>query len=984
MRTSADMPRRPRRSANRRRVLFIGGAAAIIVVFGLSSSIAGFYTDYLWYSDLGVSTVFTTVLGAKSSLVAIFTALAFLLVYANLQIAARLAPKGPRLGPDDEVVERFREAAGVHIAKLRVAVAVLLALLLGSGVKGRWQDYLLWRNRVSFHTADPQFHKDVGFYIFDLPFRSFVVSWFIAALIATAIFTTVAHYLNGGIRLQSAQHRGAAPAVKAHLSVLLVGVALGKAYGYYLERFELVFSNRGFGRGAFYTDVNAKLPALGLLTLISLAAGVLLLVNIQRRGFALPAVALGMWLFVSILVGGVYPALIQQFKVKPAESRLEATYIQRNIDATRKAFGLDKVELKNFDYTDAPGAVNPAVLQREAQTIRNIRLWDPDHNISQQTFERLQSLKDYYQVLDVDIARYPIDGEPTQVVSAVRELQPEKLPQDNWVNRHLQYTHGYGAVIAPANSATKEGFPAFTLKDLPPNPPLAEPRIYVGEQNSAGDYAIVNTKQTEIDFQKADGSNETSSYQGRRGVGLSSTARRLAFALRFREINVMISSFVTPESKVLYVRSVKERVEKVAPFLTLDHDPYAVVLDGKIKWIVDGYTTSDRYPYAQSIGGVPGGLAGVSYVRNSVKIVVDAYDGSVDLYVIDPADPMVQAYKKAFPGLFKEKAQMPAGLEAQFRYPEDLFTLQADLYGRYHITDASQFFSATDRWNISPDPGVTAVSRAATTPAAPTGGATSNTVPTRRLSSGASNRIPAAYQLQKLPGDAKESFSILLPYVPFSKDNGRQQLTAFLSAHSDPGAYGRLVLYRMTGQQINGPALIDSIIKSDTAISQEVSLLNQQGSEVLFGNVLLVPIDSSIIYIRPLYTQATENKLPKLVRVIAVYGNRAEMRNTLKDALTALFGDAPATLEQGPDGGPTTTPGTTTSSPGLGSDVAALLAKADAAFTEAQAALTKGDLATYQKKVDEARDAVRQAKAAQAGGPTTTAPATTPTTAASG
>jgi len=984
MRTSADMPPR-RRSVNRRRTLFIGGAAAIVVVFGLSSTIAAFYTDYLWFSDLGVSTVFTTVLGAKALLAAVFIAVAFALVYVNLVIAGRLAPSGPRRGPDDEVVERFREAIGDHLGKLKLGVAAVLALLLGGGARGRWQDYLQWRNRVSFGSVDPQFKKDVGFYVFDLPFRSFVVSWVIAALIATVIFTLAAHYLNGGIRLQSVQHRGASPAVKAHLSVLLAGVALGKAYGYWLERYELVFSDRGFARGAFYTDVTAKLPALGLLTLISVAAGALLIVNIQRRGFALPAVALGLWLFVSILVGGVYPALIQQFKVKPAESRLEAKYIQRNIDATRSAFGLgaDKIELKGFDYTEAAGAVTPATLQGEAATIRNIRLWDPDPAITQQTFERLQSLRDYYQVLDIDIDRYPIDGAPTQVVAAVRELQPDKLPQDNWVNRHLQYTHGYGGIVAPANSATKDGFPAFSLRDLPPSPPLVEPRVYIGEQNAQGDYAIVNTKQPEIDFQKADGSNETSSYQGKRGIRLSSTTRRLAFALRFREINVMISSFVTTDSKVLYVRSIKERVAKVAPFLTLDNDPYPVVLDGKIKWVVDAYTTSDRFPYSQSVGGVPGGLSGVSYVRNSVKVTVDAYDGSVDLFIIDPTDPLVKSYAKSFPGLFKDKSKLPAGLDAHFRYPEDLFTLQAALYGRYHITDAASFFNATDRWNLSPDPGVSAVSRStpAVTPGVP-GAPIGNVVPTRRLSSGASNRIPAAYQLQKLPGDEKESFSILLPYVPFSKDNGRQQLTAFLTARSDPGEYGRLVLYRMpTGQQINGPALVDSNIKSDPTISAEVSLLNQQGSEVLFGNILLLPIEKSIIYIRPLYTQSTDNKLPKLVRVIAVYGNRAEMRPTLKEALTALFGDAPDTLEAGKDGAVTSTPGgqTTPPPPAQGGDVASLLSQADAAFNDAMNALKAGDLAGYQKKVDEAAALVRRAAAQSGAGGSTTS-----TTSASG
>lgn len=990
MRTRGDMPRSPRRSSNRRRGLFLVGAALIVVVFGLSSSIAGFYTDYLWYDDLGVTTVFTTVLGAKSALVSIAFVAAFLLVYGNLLIAARLAPRGPRVGPEDEVVERFREAVGSHLDKIRVGTAVVIALLLAGGVRGHWQDFLLWRNRVPFGTKDPQFSRDIGFYVFDLPFRTYVVSWLITALIATAIFTTAAHYLNGGIRLQSVQHRGAAPAVKAHLSVLLVGVALAKAYGYWLERYELVFSTRGFGRGAFYTDVHAKLPALGLLTLISVAAGVLLLVNIQRRGFALPAVALGLWLFVSVLVGGIYPALIQQLKVKPAENRLEAPYIQRNIDATRAAFGLDDVEVRNVPYTEAPGAITPAVLEREAQTVRNIRLWDPNEAISRQTFEKLQALKEYYQVLDVDITRYELDGEPTQVVSAVRELQPDRLPQDNWVNRHLAYTHGYGAAIAPANSSTPEGFPAFTLRDLPPTPPLAEPRIYVGEQSSFGDYAIVGTKQAEIDFQKTDGSNETSSYKGDGGVELSSTLRRLAFALRFREVNVLISSYVTSDSRMLYVRSVKERVEKVAPFLTLDKDPYAVVIDGRIKWIVDAYTTSNRYPYAESVGGVPGGLDGVSYVRNSVKVIVDAYDGNVGLYVIDGTDPLIRSYQKTFPGLFKPKDALPAGLEAHFRYPEDLFTLQADLYGRYHIDKASEFFSATDRWSLSPNPGVRAVKNTtpSAAPAAP-GGAPPTT--SRSLASGSGGEhIPAAYQLQRMPGEANESFSILLPYVPFSQNKGKQQLTAYLSARSDPGEYGRLVLYRMpTGQQINGPSLIDSNIKSDTTISQEVSLLNQQGSEVLFGNILLVPIENSIIYVRPLYTEATDNKVPKLVRVIAVYGNRAVMKTTLKDALTALFGDAPATLEAGTDGtqppagqGPAPPP----TAGGAAADVASLLAQADAAYTEAQAALRNGDLAGYQKKVNEAADLVKRAAAASgaASSSSTTAPATTTTTAASG
>ena len=1002
-----DMARRRPggRSGNRRRTLLLAAAGAVVFLLLFGSGIAGFYTDYLWYDDLGVSQVFTGVLRARVLLTLLFVGVAYLLVWGNLRIAERLSPKGPRRGPDDEIVLRYRETIGSHGGKVRLAVAASLALLLGAGVGSRWEDFLLFRNQESFGRKDPQFDRDISFYVFDLPFRTFVVNWLLAALILTTLVTTAFHYLNGGIRLQLAQQRGATPQVKAHVSVLLASIAFVKAYSYWLERFELVYSRRGFAQGAFYTDVKAKLPALGLLTLISVTAGVLLLANIYRRGFALPAVSIGLWLLLTVLVGSAIPALTQQFKVKPAENRLETPYIQRNIEGTRTAFGLDGVEVRDFDYTEAPGAVTGQTLQDDVATIRNIRLWDPNENLARVTWQQQQSFRPYYQVLDVDVDRYQVNGQPTQTVVATRELQPGQLPQDNWVNRHLAYTHGYGAILAPANAATPDGFPSYTLKDLPPTgmPALEQPRIYVGEQgdqSEVNDYAIVGTKQPEIDFQRPDGSDETSSYAGRTGVALESGLRRLAFAVRYRELNVITSPLITSQSKVLYVRGVKERVRKVAPFLTLDDDPYPVVTAGKkIVWIVDAYTTSSRYPYSQSVS-TRGSLAGVNYVRNSVKAVVDAYDGTVTLYTVDDKDPLLKAYEKTFPGLFTDPATLQGqaaddyqALREHFRYPEDLFRLQANLLGRYHITNPSEFFSATDRWNVSPDPGVQATRGPSTSaprpnaPQAPQGG-----LGLRSLSAGEDGRIPPTYQLQRLPGEPQERFVLTVPFVPFDRADKRLQLTAFLTARSDPGEYGKLILFRTSpGQQINGPSLVASNIEADTAISSQISLLNTQGSSVLFGNILLVPIDRSIVYIRPLYVQAERNPVPKLVRVIAVYGNRAIMRDTLQEALEELFPGAPPTLEEGQTGetpppGGTNPPGGPTQ-PGQPSAVADLIAQADAAFTAAQAALQQGDLATYQKKVNEAAALVRQAgERAGATPPTTVAPpadgATTTTTAA--
>ena len=1008
MRIPVDLPRRRRsRRPGRRRVWFLLAAAVIVVLVTSLRGIAGFYTDYLWFKDLGFQKVFTGILGAKVLLFITAFVIVAGAVWLNLFIADRLAPKLRGTGPEDEIVARYREAMGSHTGKVRMVVAAVFAFLTAGGVSSHWNELLLFEHGGKFGTKDPQFHKDIGFFVFKLPFYGFLVNWVLLAVVITTIVTIAAHYLNGGIRLQSPTQRGASPQVKAHLSVLLAVIALMKAIGYFLQRFELDFSTRGFKEGAFYTDVHAKLPVLTLLTLISVAAAVLLLVNIQRRGWALPAIAVGLWVFVALIVGGLYPAFIQKFRVDPAKAKLEAKYIDRNILATRAAFKIGSNTVSRQDFT-AVANLAPADLQNDASTIRNIRLWDPDPNITRKTFANQQSIRDYYTVRDVDVDRYTLASDPTQVVAAVRELDPAKIPDSSWVNRHLTYTHGYSDIVAPANAANDQGFPDYVTKDLPPigQPVPLRQSAYFGEGGGPGDYAIVNTKQPEVDYQNPQGGNQTSSYAGSRGVALNSTVRRAAFALRFGSINPLISSYISPKSRALYIRNVRDRAHKVAPFLKLDADPYPVVADGQLVWVIDAYTTTSRYPYSQSAqsGGLSNSdLQGSSfnYVRNSVKVTINAYDGTTTLYVSDAADPIIRTYQRIFPGLLIPMSKASPALQAHFRYPEDIFKVQALQYADYHIDGAQNFFTGADAWNVAKDPGI--VVRNGATPtslaAAPVAGPQLTVV-----SQTANGRIPPTYQQVRLPGDKQDTFALLQPFTPKSANDSQPLLTAFLAARSNPDDYGRMTAYRIpSGQSVNGPAFVDSIINTDTTISQQLSLLNAQGSQVLFGNVVLVPIKDSILYVRPLYVQGSDpnNQIPRLERVIVVYGSQAKMEPTLQQALTDFFGSAPATREQQggtPPGGTTTptttTPGTPSTAPAGGptaavdAQTAQLIAQANTALQAAQTALGKGDLSGYQSNVTAAaallQQAADRAKAVPAGAPPTTlAPATAPSVPAS-
>jgi uncharacterized membrane protein (UPF0182 family) len=971
-----DLPnRRVRLPANR--IWLIVVAALLIILLTSIRGIAGFYTDYLWFKELGQTGVWRGVLGAKILLTVLFIGVFFLAMLANLVIAERLAPRFRMLGPEDEIVQRYRDLVGRHAGKVRIGLAAVLALIAGGGVSSQWSSFVLFRNHVSFHIKDAQFHRDIGFYVFQLPFLRFVVDWLFVAIVIITFITVIAHYLNGGIRLpRGPMQERVSPQVKAHISVLLALLALVKAAAYYLQRYGLSTSGRGVVNGPSYTDVHAQLPAFNLLIFVSLIAVALFVVNIRRQGWLLPGIAVGLWLFLSVVVGGIYPAFIQRVRVTPSENEKERPFIRRNISATRAALGLDKVEPVDFDYKET---LDAAALQKNADTIRNLRLWDP--KFVQRTFDRNQALRAYYQLSDIDVDRYVIDGRLTQTLLSVRDLSPSGLASQfgSWVNRRLQYTHGFGAVAAPSN-AVVEGKPNFVLKDVPPvgKPEIKQPRVYYGED--VGGYAIVGTKQNELDFQRTGSTkSEFTHYSGKGGVPLGSVFRRVAFGLRFGDPNFVLSGLLSSKSRVIYVRDIGERVRKAAPFLHYDSDPYPVITaSGRLLWVQDAYTTTTAYPYGQRadtdrlLNG-SGLKTSFNYVRNSVKAVIDAYDGTVTFYRMDMKDPIAGAYAKAFPKLFTPGTQMPDELKPHLRYPEELFRVQTAMYGRYHITDAAEFYSAGDAWHVAQDPGSGQASSAltGTTPSAGAGAAS-----VRLPSEGSQGRMDPYYLLTRLPDEDKENFQILQPFVPASSGDKQKNMTAFMVAKMDPGVYGKLQVFEMPrDQQIDGPELVDNDINSDPIVSPQLTLLAQRGSSVIAGNLIVIPIENSLLWVRPLYVQSERTQAPEFRKAIVAYAGKVAMSDTLQGALRAIFGDAPPTQEIITPGAPETP-----AAPTASLSVQQLLDQALAAYDAAQQALKSGDLATYQQKIDEFHRLAQQARDEAAKSPNSGSP---PTTAAS-
>jgi len=915
-----------------------------------------FWTDQMWFSQGGFGAIFTKMLVTRIELGVAFGLFFAVIMWGNLMLTDRFGARDLQFNPEDEVVRRFQEAVRPRAGRLYAIVAIVMGAIAGLNASTQWQTYLLFQHATSFGKKDPLFHLDVGFYVFKLPFYNFVTTWLLVSLFVTLLVSTLFHFFNGGIRAAHATPR-VSPRVKAHLSVIGAAIALLKAVGYLLARWHLANSTNGLVQGAGYTDVHARIPAQSILLFLSLAAAVILLVNVRNRGWSLPAVAVGLWAFVALIIGVLYPAVLQQLKVSPAQATLEAPYIKRNIAATLAGFGVQSVKYHSFaDQTSVPSAV----LKADAPTLSNIRLWDPASEISLATVTRRQSIRSYYTFNSLTVDRYLLRGKVLPVLIGTRELSTANLPSPSWVNTHLQYTHGVGVAVLAANQVDPAtGNPIFNVADVPPvstagMPTLTQPDIYFGSGLSG--WVVANSKQKELDYQVNSGPNAGSpvetNYAAKGGVAVGGSLSRLALALRLGDFNFLISNQITPQSRVLFVRDVTAMAEKVAPFFSYGTSTYPVIVNGGVDFVLDGFTTTDQYPYSQNASNLnlnEGNLpASFNYLRNSVKVVVNAYTGHIDFYAVDPSDPILQAYEAAFPGLIKPMSAMPATIVAHLRYPTSLLSVQAAVLGRYHITSASAFYNASDRWEVSPTTG-------AGTPSQALNVSVSTDAQGNPISIGYAPMSPVV-GVGSLPQASHQQLLETLAFVPAGNAGTIQTLTAFMVATSDPGDYGQLHVYEMPrGQSVTGPAQADSEIQANAAVSSIITPLDQHGSQVLLGNDILVPLDQSVLYIRPLYVTAQSNSLPQLRYVIAVFNQQVVIAPTLSGALSQVFGSAVNTGGGGSTGGGSTKPGQTASY---------YLNQASHDYVLAQAALTAGNLGTYQAEVNAMNAALTQAQKA--------------------
>ncbi|MGY9082746.1 MAG: UPF0182 family protein [Acidimicrobiales bacterium] len=945
------------------------GLLAFIVVglFALLLSVRGianFVTDYLWFDNVGYTDVWRQVLASKVILAMIFVTFFAVLCWTNLWLADRLAPELREASPEEEAVQRFREVIGSRWGLVRFGVTGLFAISIGAGAASQWRNWLLFTNSVDFNEVDPQFGRDISFYVFRMPFLSFVADWLFTALLVVLVLTIAMHYLSGGIRIQTVNER-VTPQVKAHVSVLLAAMALVRAFTYWLDRYALSYSNDGKFAGLGYTDIKARLPVLNLLILIALLSVVLFVVNIRRKGWGLPAVAVGLWALVSIVMGGIYPVAVQRFSVDPDETTKEAPYVERNIDATKNAFGLGRVDQQIFSYAEDLTGQDVATSELN---VPSVPLLDP--KISVQTFQLQQAERSFFQFDDneVDVDRYVIDGVQTQVLIAARELNPSGIPESGWESEVLSFTHGNGVAVAPVNRI-RDSLPTFVIGDVPLQNDIEDdilieqPRIYFGE-NMDG-YAIVNTDRDEID--SIDGSTRIAhNYAGEGGVAAGGFWRRSLFALRFQSIDPLISDFVRDDSRFVWNRNIGDRVKKVAPFLEFDHNPYPVVVDGRILYVVDAYTTTSNYPYAQSREnlGVPNGSglrSEFNYVRNSVKATVDAYDGNITLYVADQDDPIILAWQKVFPTLLRPFGEMPEALLDNLRYPEDIFITQTNMWAKYHIDvdETADLLEGSDEWAVAQDPGGVL------------GAGQTSTTNAQGVESRAETRVNPYYSLLRLPNETKQEFVIFRSFVPFSADDQRKELQAFMVGVSEVGSqdYGRLVSFEVANvggdEEAPGPGLVASQITSQEEVSRQISLLNarDEGSSVEFGDLIVVPIENSLIYVRPLYVIATGTRQPNLEWVIVSYADSVVMCHSMADSVRALFGVQVRGL-QNDDDDPTCVGDVAfsrLSTSNAGRSDALVIGDGPAAeealklLDEAKEALMDGDLGRYQELVDGAR-----------------------------
>ena len=922
----------------RRLAPIVALAVALLVLYIVLDVAKSIYADLLWFDSVGYGSVYTKRITTRVWLF-FAGAAAFLAIFlVNVVIARRLAPATD--DPDFEVSYELREFVeqlrGATVQRMLTAafvvVGALIAIAFASSAAGEWDRVLLFSHSQDFGIQDPQFHRDLGFYVFKLPVYQFLVDWLTAAVIVTivgVVLVYVARALLYGFRIDGPRPiarellRVDVPKpIKLHLAVLVAIVPLIFAARYYLDTFNLVYSTRGVERGAFYTDVHAGLPVLYILAVVAVVVAVFVVASAFRRGVALPLGGVAAWIVIAIVGSQVYPLIIQNFVVQPNEATKERPYLQRNIDMTRYAYGLDQIDERQFAATLQ--ATDQEVAANE-DTINNVRLWDPDPLRS--AIQQLQTIRPLFQFLDVDVDRYLVDGKTRQVMLSARELDSSRLPADaqTWVNSRLQFTHGYGYTVASVTDTQPDGSPTLLVSDIPLQGPIQtdRPEVYFGEQ--ADHYIIVDSKDPEF-TPLSGGQNAETRFQGGGGVRLSNLVRRFVYAWQMRDRNILISGAIQGNSRIIYRRNIQQRISEIAPFLRLDADPYLVVDKSGLYWMQDAYTTTDAIPYSHSTNGI-------DYIRNSVKVVVNAYTGETDFYAIQPDEPILKAYAAVFPHLFKPFGDMPAALQQHIRYPEDMFQLQSQTYLRYHIRDAAQFYQREDQWDV----------------------------PTE-IFGNQEQTVRPYYVIARLPGSTAEEFMLILPFVPRNRTNA----IAWLAARSDGADYGKLVAFRFPeSESVPGPTQVERRIDADARVSQQLTLWNQSGSTVIRGNLLMIPIGAANMFFEPLYLAASngQDTIPQMKRVVVVNGDSVAMEPTLSRAIDVLFGRAPpsgldtsgaavATPTASPSAA---TPGAATvapspaATPGLptGSDVPSLIAQAAQAYDRAQALLRAGDFAGY-------------------------------------
>ncbi len=899
-------------------IIFVAFIVFLIAIFAG----ANFFTEWAWFNQLGFLKAFLLMFFSNFGLRVLIGIIFAVFVFINLSFTKKIFYKYFK----EEKVEKenvetlFKdESQGFlnwlskkKLNWLYVLISLILGFLFSSVSSELWKIVLKYFNQTPFGTSDPIFGRDIAFYVFSLPFYSFIKEMGMVLIVLTIIVIGVIYFIASGISSFSEVKVKLSNRAKSHITILLSIFLLLKAWDYRLAMYELLYSSRGVAFGASYTDINANLLGLRILFFIAIAVAIGLLISLFKKNYKLLAWGLGLWIVTSLIFGGLYPSFVQRFQVEPNEIARERPYINHNIQMTLDAYGLNDIETTDFDVEDG---LTYEDLQENDEIIKNIRLWD--HRPLLTTYNQIQTLRQYYDFQSIDVDRYYIDGDLRQVMLGAREMNQDLLSgqAQTWINKKLKYTHGYGVTMSPVNMVSGEGLPEFFMSDIPTRVevdiPLDNASIYYGEKTD--EYVIANTDSTEFHYPQGD-ENVYINYDGTGGVPVGSLIRKSVYALRFSNLKFLLNDDINADSRIMYHRNIKERVRRVAPFLQYDSDPYLVITKGRLFWIQDAYTTTDRYPYSQPVRGVG------NYIRNSIKVVIDAYNGDMSFYVIDDEDPIAKTYQKIFPELFVDGEEMPEDIRAHIRYPKDLFSIQTQVYATYHMRDPVVFYNKEDVWNI----------------------------PTENYS-GNSIQMEPYYITSKLPGSDKLEFILMLPFTPANRNN----MISWIAGRSDGENYGELLEYQFPKDTlVFGPSQIESRIDQDSEISQRLSLWSQRGSQVIRGNLIVYPIERSILYVEPIYLQAESGEIPELKRVVVSYGGQIVMSETLDGALAKIFGKAEEVSEEVPqqEGQPSILP----------EDMQGLANRAYEIFQEAQQAQQEGNWSEYGKKLEELNEVLNE------------------------